>query len=150
MVSGFCVISAKQFGLASFLKTWKFENFAPSKLCFPESKACIKFPSVRRWPCILSFMKRLPQHKGWTATSSFCRALYPGSYPIVELWIEKEPPVSRFLRDTLDESTPHFIPIKYALTDMFYPIFPENPFIKVVLMKQSDWVKFQKSSPNPI
>lgn len=46
--------------------------------------------------------------------------------------------VSRFLCDTLDGLTPHFIPIKYALTDMFFPVFPENPSIKVVLVKKPD------------
>ena len=51
---------------------------------------------------------------------------------------KKKHAVSRFLRDTLDESTPHFIPIKYALTDMFFTVFPENPSIKVVLVKKPD------------
>lgn len=151
MVSGFCVISAKQFGPASFHKTWMFENFTSSKLCFPESKACRKFPFVRRWPYILSLL-----WKGCRNTNVewprrlFVTIFLPGFILLSCHESKKKHADSCFPHDTFNGLTPHFIPIKYALTDMFFTVFPENPSIKVVLVKKPDWVKSQKSSPNPI
>ena len=149
MVSGFCVISAKQFGPASFSKTWMFENFVPIRLCFQSQTPAERSPSFDAGLTSSPLYKRPPQNKSWTAAPSFCRALSPWSYPLVEPWIEKNTPslVSSVI-PSIDRVL--FFPIKYALTDMFFPVFPENPSIKVVLVKKPDWVKSQKSSPNPI